>query len=103
MFEPGSIVIVHLADPAEKLWGVLERLDATGVVLRGIGLSGLDDWMRQIASGDEPSLGLSTTFLPMRRVERLYLDEEVGEVESYRQQFERRVGSTVEAHLDLSR
>ena len=27
MFEPSSIVIVHLANPSEKFWGVLERLD----------------------------------------------------------------------------
>jgi len=101
MFEPGSIVIVHLADPGEKVWGVLDRLDASGVVLRGISLSSLDDWIRQAAGSEPPSLGLAAVFFPMRRVDRIYLDEQVGEVESYRQQFERRVGRTVESHLGL--
>lgn len=101
MLEPGAIVLAHLADPPEKLWGVLERLDVAGVVLRAISLSSLDDWMRQEASDGPASLGLTTVFFPMRRVDRIYLDEQVGEVESYRQQFERRVGVTIEAHLGL--
>ena len=101
MFGGGSIVIVHLVNPTEKFWGVLKALDATGVVLRGISLSSFDDWMLQARSGDKPSLGLATTFVPMFRVERIFLDEQVGEVESYRQRFERTVGLTVEEFLGL--
>jgi hypothetical protein len=101
MLEAGAIVLVHLADPPEKLWGVLERLDVAGVVLRAISLSSLDDWIRQEASDGPASLGLTTVFFPMRRVDRIYLDEQVGEVESYRQQFERRVGIAIEVHLAI--
>lgn len=101
MFDHGSIVIVHLAEPGEKLWGVLDRLDASGVVLRGISLSSLDDWIRQVAGPASPSLGLAAVFFPMRRVDRIFLDEQVGEVESYRQQFQRRVGRSVESYLGL--
>lgn len=100
---PGSIVIVHLVKPTEKLWGLLESLDATGVVLRGINLSSFDDWMLQARRRETPSLGLSTTFMPMFRVERIFLDEQVGEVESYAQRFERSVGVTVEEFLGLER
>ena len=35
------------------------------------------------------------------RVERIFLDEEVGEVESYRRRFERRVGARVDNFVSL--
>lgn len=103
MLSQGSIVIVHLVNPTEKFWGVLEALEASGVVLRGISLSSFDDWMLQARREGPPSLGLSTTFVPMFRVERIFLDEQVGEVESYRQRFEQSVGLTVEEFLGLER
>jgi hypothetical protein len=40
-------------------------------------------------------------FVPLFRVERLFLDEPVGEVESYRQRFQGRVGVPVERYLGL--
>ena len=98
---PGSLVQLHLASPTEKFWGVLEGLDATGVVLKGIGLSSFDDWVRQVAGDRVPSLGLSTMFVPLLRVERIFLDEQVGEVESYCQRFQARVGFSVESYLGL--
>ena len=103
MLTSGSIVIVHLVNPTEKLWGLLESLDSTGVVLRGINLSSFDDWMLQALRQEKPSLGLSTTFMPMFRVERIFLDEQVGEVESYAQRFARSVGVTVDEFLGLER
>ena len=102
MFEPSSIVIVHVANPAEKFWGILHRLDATGVVLEGINVSSFDDWMTQAARREEsPTLGLATMFLPLFRVERMFLDEQVGAVESYSQRFASRVGVEVESYLGL--
>lgn len=97
----GSIVIVHLVSPSEKFWGVLERMGPEGVTFRGINVSSFDDWMRQAASPEPPSLGLATMFVPLFRVERVFLDEQVGEVESYRQRFESRVGVSVESYLGL--
>ncbi len=94
-------VLVHLANPTEKYWGILERLDGTGVILRGIQLSSFDDWVTQVAQQRSPSLGLSNVFVPMLRVERIFLDEQIGEVESYCQRFERRVGVSVESYLGL--
>jgi hypothetical protein len=96
----GSLVIVHLAQPSEKLWGVLLRLAGEGVTLRGISVSSFDDWARGIAR-QEPTLGLVTTFVPLFRVERIFLDEQVGEVESYGQRFRRMVGGPVEHYLGL--
>ena len=102
MLTTGSIIICHLVNPTEKFWGVLESLDSTGIVIRGINLASFDDWMMQAARKEEtPSLGLSTMFVPLFRLERLFLDEQVGEVESYRQRFRERVGIDVESFLGL--
>ena len=97
----GSVVIVHLTDPSEKLWGVIERLDALGLVLRGLNVSTFDDWTSEAASREDPSLGLATMFLPMRRLERVFLDEQIGAVESYCQRFERRVGVSIWSYLGM--
>jgi hypothetical protein len=96
----GSLVIVHLRQPTEKFWGLLESLASEGATVRGINLGSFDDWARGLARG-EATLGLSTMFVPMFRVERIFLDEQVGEVESYRQRFERMVGVAVEQYLGL--
>lgn len=97
----GSLVVLHLVRPTEKLWGVLLDLGVAGVTFRGINLSSFDDWMFQISRREEvPSLGLGTMFVPMSRVERIFLDEAIGAVESYRERFERRVGESIEAYLD---
>lgn len=101
MIRAGAVVIVHLINPTEKYWGLLGELGVAGVTLRGINLTSFDDWMRQAARPGEQSLGLSTMFVPLFRVERIFLDEPVGEVESYRQRFERRVGIPVERYLGL--
>jgi hypothetical protein len=101
VIQPGALVLVHLVNPTEKFWGVLHELGVAGVTLRGINVSSFDDWMAQAAQGKGQMLGLSTMFVPLFRVERVYLDEPVGAVESYRQRFERRVGTTVEKYLGL--
>ena len=95
---PGSPIIMHLATPNEKFWGILQRIDLAGIVVRGINLSSFDDWVGGVARREE-TLGLVTMFLPMRRVERMFVDEPVGGVESYCEQFERRVGQPIERYL----
>src|SRR4029077_9801755 len=87
MIRPGSLVIVHLVQPTEKFWGILQELGVAGVMLRGINVSSFDDWMAQASRPGDQTLGLSTMFVPLFRVERIFLDEAVGEVESYRQRF----------------
>lgn len=102
MIRPGAIVIVHLVNPTEKLWGVLLELGVAGVTVRGINLSTFDDWMAQAVRQGEQTLGLTTMFVPLFRVERIFLDESVGEVESYRQRFAKRVGISVERYLRIT-
>ncbi len=98
---PGSIVILYLVNPTEKYWGVLESLTQPGITLRAINLSSFDDWLSSIATDLRPALGLATVFFPLSRVERMFLDEQVGEVESLSQNFERRVGKSVAEFLGL--
>jgi hypothetical protein len=102
LIHPGAVILLHLINPTEKFWGVLGELGVAGVTLRGINVSSFDDWVAQAARAEPPSLGLSTMFVPLFRVERLFLDEPVGAVESYRQRFERRVGMSVEKYLGLA-
>ena len=93
-----SLVVVHLAGPSEKFWGILEHLGPEGVTIRGVSLPSFDDWMRDVAAG-RGDLGPSTMFVPMFRVERIFVDEQVGEVESYGQRFTRCVGRRAEELL----
>ena len=99
MILPGSLVLVHLSSPPEQFWGVLDDLSPAGVTFRGLNVGSFEDYMAQAARNEEPALGFSTIFVPMFRVERIYLDEQVGMVRSYRQRFEARVGRSVESYL----
>lgn len=98
----GSLVLLHLANPTEKFWGTLESLEPVGVTLRGISLDSFEEWVNELARKEPSGLGLATMFVPLFRVERIFLDEQVGEVESYRRRFERRVGDGLERHLGRS-
>lgn len=97
-----SAVIVNLHSPREKTWGVLLSVQNNGITLRGIDLNSFDDWTREVAKG-ETGIGLSTVFFPMHRVERVLLDEGVGDIQSLAEVFQSRVGEDLWSHLDLSR
>lgn len=99
--DPHSIIIAYLHTPKEKFWGVLLSLNQTGLVLRGLDLATFDDWTGQVAKGDEPAIGLTTTFFPMSRVEKLILDETSGSALSFSDQFFARVGRSVKEYLEL--
>jgi methylmalonyl-CoA/ethylmalonyl-CoA epimerase len=96
---PGSAVLLYLRDPPEKQWGVLRRLDSTGVIAEALDLGSFDDWIRQIERGDEDVVGPSVIFVPMSRVDKILLDRSSGELPSVAERFERRVGRTVQAVL----
>ena len=98
--EVGSAVLLYLREPAEKLWGVLRRLDPTGVVLEGIDLGSFDDWVAQVERTDEQVVGPSVLFIPMTRVEKILLDRSSGDLPSLSDRFLRRTGRTVQDALD---
>ena len=99
--DSGSVVLLHLCNPTEKFWGVLDDLTSAGVVLRGLNVASFEDWVAQSASESGGALGLSTMFVPLLRVERIFLDQQAGDVESYQQRFERRVGVPLGAYLGM--
>jgi len=98
----GSVVVVVCREPREKLWGMLLRLDAVGVVLRGMDLGGVEDWLRQEARGDEKLMGPSTFFLPMHRIQRIDLDEDRGPVSALATRFQQQCGFPVAVALEES-
>lgn len=93
--DPGAIVVLHLVNPPEKYWGVLHGMSVAGIEVRGISLSSFDDWMNSLLYDDEAALGLATIFFPLHRLERMFLDEKVGQVESLSELFARRVGRPI--------
>lgn len=101
--QPSSLVIVNLINPKEKFWGVLQSLSAVGVTVLAINLDSFDDWVRQVAKGDEQTLDLVIMFVPLFRVERIFLDEPVGAVTSYSQQFESIVGVSPGKFLGIAK
>jgi hypothetical protein len=98
-FDPQSLVIVNLVNPKEKFFGVMRALSAAGVTMRAINLDSFDDWIRQIARGEEQDIVMITMFVPLFRVERIFLDEPAGAIRSYAQRFEDVVGMTVAQYL----
>jgi hypothetical protein len=100
-FEKSSLVILNLVNPREKFFGVLTALSAAGVTIRGINLDSFDDWIRQIAKKADPDIDLITMFVPLFRVERIFLDEPSGQIKSFSQRFEDTVGSSIQKFLDL--
>jgi hypothetical protein len=95
-----SVVILSLQNPREKVWGVLLSINSYGITLRGIDINSFQDWTRSIANQTE-SMGLSTMFFPMIRIEKVTLDESVGPFKSFSDQFFDRVGRHVLEVLDI--
>ena len=97
--DAGTLVLVHLVQPKEKYWGVLLALGPAGVTLRGLELDLFDDWARQQRPGAEAELGVSTLFVPLHRIEKLFEDARVGSVASYAERFYEIVGCDARAFL----
>lgn len=98
--QPGleRFVIAYLHSPKERLFGSLERLDSSGVMLRAIELESWDSYVRQAAQRTESSLRPTRQFIPMLRVERLLDDEDAPELPSLARQFRDRTGATLASH-----
>ena len=100
-FEKSSLVIINLVNPREKFFGVLSALSPAGVTIRAINLDSFDDWIRQIARDEDLSLDLVTMFVPLFRVERIFLDEPAGAIKSFAERFEDVVGQNIQKFLGL--
>ena len=93
--EAGTLVLLHLVEPKEKYWGLLLSMGPAGVTLRGIDVGLFDDWARQLRAAGEEELGVTTLFVPMHRVEKIFEDARVGSVASYAERFFEIVGRDV--------
>ena len=89
--EPSESIIIILHSPREKLIGVLQEINASGVFLRGVDLNYFDEWAQAIKTGD-PHLPMQDQFFPMWRVEKLMRDESSDAILSLAEQFERKTG-----------
>ena len=96
-----DIVIVSLTSPKEKIWGQLLQLDTKGVTVRGIELNSFDDFVRQIVSREECTVGMTQVFYPMHRVERVALDESCGAIPSLSERFHAAVGLSLQEYLGI--
>jgi hypothetical protein len=89
-FQPGTMVVVTLANPREKFWGGILALSAEGLSLRGIELASFEDLVALVRDGEAFSLGV--VFFPMHRVERMELDLPDGGIPSLSQRFSTKTG-----------
>lgn len=91
-FAPGDLVVVVLHSPRERIWGCLLGLEASGIALRGLDLTPWEEVLTLVRTGQGEQVALGTRFLPMHRVEALYLDEPSSGVPSLGQVFFDRTG-----------
>lgn len=95
--ENGSIVIVNLQNPKEKVFGKLAAISSSGITVRGMDVNSFNDWMNQFTQKDPVIVITPTTiFFPMHRVVSCYLDEDMGEVPSLSSQFMERTNRKIE-------
>ncbi len=97
----GEFVVLHLVNPREKMWGKLLKLGSEGVLVKAISLDFFDEWVREIVRGS-PTLGLSTVFFPMRRIERIDFDRDQVVGISYYQRFLNITGISIEEYIENS-
>jgi hypothetical protein len=84
-FSPGALVIVTLANPRNKFWGMILRLAPEGLSLSGVELASVEDLAAMVKDG-EPFTP-AVVFLPMHRVERVDLDLPNGNLPSLSDRF----------------
>jgi hypothetical protein len=96
----GELVLVYLASPREKFWGLLRETTPAGVTVRGLPLDLLEGWIRELARGGPFSAFPTTVFFPLHRVERMFVDETAGDAASYAERFQVVVGRDVRDFLE---
>ncbi len=89
-FPRGSLVILTLSNPREKIWGAVLALLPEGLSLCGVELASFDDLLSMVKEGEPVSPGV--LFFPMHRIERLELDLPDGNLPSLSQRFTNRTG-----------
>lgn len=91
-FRSNDLVVVVLQSPRERIWGRILGLDAAGIALRGVDLTPWEEVLTLVRTGQADQVALGTRFLPMHRVETLYLDEASSGAPSLADTFRDRTG-----------
>ncbi len=84
-FRPGTLVVVTLGSPREKLWGAILSLSSEGLSLGGVELASFEDLLAMVREGEPFSPGV--VFFPMHRLERIDFDMPNGNLPSLAQRF----------------
>ncbi len=98
-FQSGDLVVVVLQSPRERIWGRILGLDASGIAVRGLDLTPWEEVMTLVRTGQTDQVALSTRFLPMHRVEAMYLDEPSSGAPSLAATFHDRTGQEAQTFL----
>lgn len=96
-FSSGALVVVTLANPRDKFWGMVLTLATEGLSISGIELASFDDLAVMVKDG-EPFTP-AVVFFPMHRVERIELDLPDGGLPSLAQRFQAKTGLLASAVL----
>lgn len=92
--ENGEVVILVLHTPREKLIGILDEINSSGVFVRAVDLGYFDDWCASITRGEQ-YLPMSDYFVPMWRLERMTRDSSSEGAPSMSDIFEQRTGKNL--------
>lgn len=98
-FRSGDLVVVVLQSPRERIWGRLLSLEAAGISLRGLDLTPWEEVLTLVRTGQADQVALGTRFLPMHRVEAMYLDEASSGAPSLAESFQGRTGQDPSSFL----
>ncbi len=101
-FQSGDLVVVVLHTPRERIWGCLLGLEASGIALRGLNLTPWEEVLTLVRTGEADQVALSTRFLPMPRIEAMYLDEASSGAPSLAETFRHRTGQDPHVFLAAS-
>ncbi len=91
-FRSGDLVVVVAQSPRERFWGRILGLEAAGIALRGLDLIPWEEVLSLVRTGQADQVALSTRFIPMHRIEAMYLDEASSGVPSLADTFRERTG-----------
>jgi hypothetical protein len=91
-FRRGQLVVVVVHSPKERIWGTLLGLDTPGLAIRGLNVAPWEEVIAFVRKGQADLVSLSTRFLPMHRIESMYLDERSSGVPSLGETFQERTG-----------
>ena len=98
-FRRGQLIVAVLHSPRERIWGALLGLDGPGLAIRGLELTPWEEVLTQVRNGHADLVSLYTRFVPMHRLESVYLDERSSGVPSLAEVFQDRTAQDPLAFL----